>query len=121
MISRGREKKEHAANQAAEAPFQIEAGGELQLTEEQADVMRHSQLKWVRIPEPVRKGVLPFLTVKETLRLNTAVTPGKEKEREHLERAYIGLRSRGFAVACASEHRFAWPLARVLIFRHPLR
>ena len=34
---RGRGKKEHAANQAAEAPFKMNAEGELQLTEELAE------------------------------------------------------------------------------------
>ena len=37
MITRGRGKKEQAANQAAEAPFKMNAEGELQLTEELAE------------------------------------------------------------------------------------
>ena len=65
-------------------------------TAELAEALRHRELVWVRIPEPVRKGVLPFLTVQETLRLDTAVAPGQEKERDHLEKAYMGLRSGGF-------------------------
>ena len=36
------------------------------------------------------------MTVQETLALDTAVAPGKEKERDHLEKAYKGLRSGGF-------------------------
>ena len=43
----------------------MNAEGELELTAELAEALRHRQLKWVRIPESVRKGVLPFLTVKE--------------------------------------------------------
>ena len=34
MITRGRGNKEYAANEPAEAPFEMEAEGELQLTEE---------------------------------------------------------------------------------------
>ena len=75
MITRGRGKKEHAANQAAEAPFKTEAGGELQLTAELAEALRHRELVWARIPPRSRKEVLPFLTVQETLALDTAVAP----------------------------------------------
>ena len=50
MITRGRGKKEQAANQAAEAPFKMNAEGELQLTAELAEVMRHRELVWTRIP-----------------------------------------------------------------------
>ena len=66
------------------------------MTAELADVMRHRQLVWARIPPQSRKLLLPFLTAQETLRLDTAVAPGKEKERDHLEKAYRGLRSGGF-------------------------
>ena len=96
MITRGRGKKEHAANQAAEAPFEMEAGGELQLTAELAEALRHRELVWARIPPRSRKLLLPFLTVQETLALDTAVAPGEEKERDHPEKAYLGLRSGGF-------------------------
>ena len=96
MITRGRGEKEHAANQDAEAPFKIEAGGELQLTAELAEALRHRELVWARIPPRSRKLLLPFLTVQETLRLDTAVAPGQEKERKHLEKPYKGLRSGGF-------------------------
>ena len=57
---------------------------------------------WARIPPRSRKLLLPFLTVQETLALDTAVAPGQEKERDHLEKAYRGLRSGGF-----DEHLFS--------------
>ena len=82
------------ANQASEAPFpqsQMNAEGELQLTAELAEALRHRELVWARIPPRSRKLLLPFLTVQETLRLDTAVAPGQEKERDHLEKAYRGL------------------------------
>ena len=41
--------------------------------------------------------MLPFLTLKETLNLDTAVSErGEEDERDHLVKAYVGLRSAGF-------------------------
>ena len=87
------------AHEAAEVPFphfQMNAEGELQLTAELAEALRHRELVWTRIPPRSRKLLLPFLTVQETLRLDTAVAPGQEKERDHLEKAYRGLRSGGF-------------------------
>ena len=44
MITSGHGKKENAANQAAEPPFEIETGGELQLTAELAEALRHREL-----------------------------------------------------------------------------
>ena len=98
MITRGRRKKEQVVNEPAhtQAPFKMNAEGELQLTAELAEALRHRQLVWARIPPRSRKLLLPFLTVQETLRLDTAVAPGQEKERDHLEKAYRGLRSGGF-------------------------
>ena len=66
------------------------------MTAELAEALRHRELVWARIPPRSRKLLLPFLTVQETLRLDTAVAPGQEKERDHLEKAYRGLRSGGF-------------------------
>ena len=74
----------------------MNADAELELTEELAETLRHRELVWARIPPRSRKLLLSFLTVKETLRLDTAVAPGQEKERDHLEKAYRGLRSGGF-------------------------
>ena len=96
MITRGRGNKEQVVNEPAEVPFKMNAEGELQLTAEVAEALRHRQLVWARIPPRSRKLLLPFLTVQETLRLDTAVAPGKEKELDHLEKAYRGLRSGGF-------------------------
>ena len=43
---------------------------------------------------------MPYLTLKETLRLDSAVTERGDEEnpgdRDHLEKAYVGLRSAGF-------------------------
>ena len=61
-----------------------------------AQALRYRELVWTRIPPRSRKLLLPFLTVQETLALDTAVAPGQEKERDHLEKAYKGLRSGGF-------------------------
>ena len=66
------------------------------MTAELAEALRHRELVWARIPPRSRKLLLPFLTVQETLALDTAVAPGQEKERDHLEKAYMGLRSGGF-------------------------
>ena len=45
----------------------------------------------------MRKMVLPFLTLPETLTLDTAVSErGEDDERDHLIKAYVGLRSAGF-------------------------
>ena len=96
ILIRGRGKKDQAVNEPAEVPFKMNAEGELQLTAELAEALRHRQLVWARIPPRSRKLLLPFLTVQETLRLDTAVAPGQEKERDHLEKAYRGLRSGGF-------------------------
>ena len=99
MITNEESVADDTANQAAEAPFphsQMNAEGELQLTAELAEALRHRELVWARIPPRSRKLLLPFLTVQETLRLDTAVAPGQEKERDHLEKAYRGLRSGGF-------------------------
>ena len=122
MITRGREKQEKAASQAAEVLFKMNAGGELQLTAELAEALRHRELVWARIPPRSRKLLLPFLTVQETLALDTAVAPGKEKERDHLEKAYKDLRSSGF-----DEHVFSssndyegikWARKRGIDLRH---
>ena len=41
--------------------------------------------------------MLSFLTLQETLRLDTALSErGEEDERDHLQKAYVGLRSAGF-------------------------
>ena len=45
----------------------------------------------------MRKLTLPFLTLKETLTVDTAVLErGEDDERDHLIKAYKGMRSPGF-------------------------
>ena len=70
------------------------------LSAELAELLRHRELTWSLIPPLSRALVLPCLTLKETLRLDTAVTErGDEKnprDRDHLVKAYRGLRSAGF-------------------------
>ena len=138
MIAKGRGKRAKAANQAdtpynpslsnSSVPFKrfrtrrMEDEGELQLTAEVAEEMRQRQLKWVHIPPRFRKLVLPFLTVQETLRLDTAVAPGRKKEREHLEKAYVGLRLRAFdEYVFSDKNDFAgvkWVRKRGIEIRH---
>ena len=73
---------------------------EVVLSAELAELLRHRELTWSLIPPLSRALVLPCLTLKETLRLDTAVTErGDEKnprDRDHLMKAYKGLRSAGF-------------------------
>ena len=59
-----------------------------------AERLRWRRLKWSHIPEPCRLMLMPFLTVRDTLFLDTAMA---EKEaRKHLLKAYVGLRSVAF-------------------------
>ena len=67
------------------------------LSKELAEELRWRVVTWSRIPPLMRKLTLPFLTLKETLSLDTAVSErGEEDERDHLVKAYKGLRSAGF-------------------------
>ena len=93
----------NAANAAEEAPATLNAllaVGEVALTAELAELLRHRGLVWSIIPPLSRKLVLPYLTVKETLRLDVSVTETGDEEnprdRDHLVKAYKGLRSGGF-------------------------
>ena len=92
-----------AANEAAEMKAHLKrllAVEEVVLSAELAELLRHRELIWSLIPPLSRALVLPCLTLKETLRLDTAVTErGDEKnprDRDHLVKAYKGLRSAGF-------------------------
>ena len=73
---------------------------EVVLSEELAELLRHRELEWSCTPLLSRSLVLPYLTLKETLRLDSAVTERGDEEnprdRDHLEKAYVGLRSAGF-------------------------
>ena len=73
------------------------AGEEVELSKELAEALRWRAVTWSRIPPLMRKMVLPFLTLPETLSLDTAVLErGEDDERDHLIKAYVGLRSAGF-------------------------
>ena len=69
-----------------------------------------------KLPPELRKLVLPFLTLKEIGRLDTAVAPGTEGERDDLLNAYVGLRCAGFdAHVYITEKEFkgiGWALKR---------
>ena len=95
MSTRARDNGEEAANQAAESLERLSVN-EPSDNESEAAVLRRRLRGWRLILSLSQKLLLPFLTVKETLRLDTAVAPGQEKERDHLEKAYRGLRSGGF-------------------------
>ena len=70
------------------------------LSAELAELLRHRELEWSCIPPLSRMLAVPYLTLKETLRLDSAVTERGDEEnpgdRDHLEKAYVGLRSAGF-------------------------
>ena len=64
------------------------------LSKELAEALRWRVVTWNRIPPLMRKLALPFLTLKDTLSLDTAVSEiGEEDERDHLIKAYKDLRS----------------------------
>ena len=91
------------ANAAAEMREHLKrllAAEEVALSAELAELLRHRELTWSLIPPLSRALVLPCLTLKETLRLDTAVTErGDEKnprDRDHLIKAYRGLHCAGF-------------------------
>ena len=95
----------------------------LVLSEELAELLRWRLLIWSLIPPLVRKLTLPFLTLKETLSLDTAVSErGEEDERDHLVKAYVGLRSAGFDEwVFQSANNFAglrWARKRGIDLRH---
>ena len=70
---------------------------DVMLSKELAAALRWRVVTWNRIPPLMRKLTLPFLTLKDTLRLDTAVSErGEEDERDHLIKAYKDLRSPGF-------------------------
>ena len=100
--SAGHAPSEAAEEEGAEATdlTTLLAAEEVVLNAELAELLRHRELTWSLIPPLSRALVLPCLTLKETLRLDTAVTErGDEKnprDRDHLMKAYKGLRSAGF-------------------------
>ena len=76
------------------------------LSADLAELLRHRELMWHLIPPLSRKLTLPFLTLKETLRVDSAVTErGDEKnpgDRDHLVKAYKGLQSAVFDAPCGT-------------------
>jgi hypothetical protein len=92
-----------AASQAAgrrEHLRRLLGAEEVVLSAELAELLRHRELEWSCIPPLSRALAVPYLTLKETLRLDSAVTERGDEEnpgdRDHLEKAYVGLRSAGF-------------------------
>ena len=73
---------------------------EVVLSAELAELLRHRELEWSCIPPLSRMLMVPYLTLKETLRLDVSVTERGDEEnpgdRDHLVKAYKGLRSGGF-------------------------
>ena len=63
------------------------------LTKQLAEAMRWRSMEWARIPALTRKLTMPYLTARDTINLDIAVSD--KEERKHLVKAYVGLRSRG--------------------------
>ena len=89
-----------AAEEASATLNALLAAAEVVLSAELAELLRWRSVTWGLIPPLSRKLVLPYLTVKETLRLDVSVTETGDEEnpgdRDHLVKAYKGLRSGGF-------------------------
>ncbi len=104
MQSAGVTSTGNAANAAEEGQTPtlnaLLAAAEVALSAELAELLRWRNVTWGLIPPLSRKLVLPYLTVKETLRLDSSVTERGDEEnpgdRDHLVKAYKGLRSGGF-------------------------
>ena len=65
-----------------------------EVRDELLELLRWRRLKWSRIPVRCRLVLMPFLSVRDTLCLDTAVA--EKKAREHLMTAYKGLRTVAF-------------------------
>ena len=103
MQSAGVTSTGNAASAAEEASATLNAllaAAEVVLSAELAELLRWRNVTWGLIPPLSRKLVLPYLTVKETLRLDVAVTEEGDEENpgdhDHLLNAYEGLRSAAF-------------------------
>lgn len=68
---------------------------------EEAELLRWREMVWRLIPPTSRKMLMPFLTVQDTLNLDTAIS--EKEERDHLEKAYRGLRSPAFGAHVFTE------------------
>ena len=58
------------------------------------DMLADCELEWAALPHTTRKGTLPYLSAREILRLDSAMT--NRQARPHLVKAYKGLVSDGF-------------------------
>ena len=58
------------------------------------DMLADRELEWAALPHTTRKDTLPYLSAREILRLDSAMT--NRQARPHLVKAYKGLVSAGF-------------------------
>ena len=58
------------------------------------DILTDRELEWAALPHTTRKGSLPYLSARETLSLDSAIT--NHEARPHLVKAYKDLVSPGF-------------------------
>ena len=58
------------------------------------DMLAERELEWAALPHTTRKGSLPYLSARETLSLDSAIT--NHEARPHLVKAYKDLVSPGF-------------------------
>jgi ankyrin repeat protein len=72
---------------------EVHAAQPVDLTAELAEVLRWREMDWSGIPPLSRKLVMPYLGAGDTINLDTVVT--NKEDREHLVKAYVGLRSAG--------------------------
>ena len=88
-------KRAGAKKTEAEPTMELTVPAEV-LTKLLAEAMRWRSMEWARIPALTRKLTMPYLTARDTINLDIAVSD--KEERKHLVKAYKGLRSRGLDV-----------------------
>ena len=104
MSSEALEQEGKGSNEAEDARAKLKAllaavpaGEEVVLSAELTELLRWRVVTWNKLPKPMVPLVLPFLTVQDTLGLDTALSErGDENERDHLQKAYKHLLSPGF-------------------------
>ena len=89
----GRGTKRAGAKKTEAEPTMELAVPAVALTKQLAEAMRWRSMEWARIPALTRKLTMPYLTARDTINLDIAVSD--KEERKHLVKAYVGLRSRG--------------------------
>ena len=57
-------------------------------------ILADRELEWAALPHTTRKGTLPYLSARDSLNLDSAMT--NRQARPHLVKAYKGLVSAGF-------------------------